>query len=132
MSFVTLKAVDVYEPDPRVSVQPDGRTKLVSAEPAKTLTTVPIELLETDKVSAPLRVGVYEYHTEASIDVFATDGSSVSKLYPELLIVIDPVSPVLTIAAQKLSPGGESGQLRVWDQLREIFPRVDPNEVTRK
>ena len=72
--------VDVYEPDPGVSVQPDGRIKLVSTEPVKTLTTVSIELFETSKVRAPSASGVYEYHTEASIDVFATDGSSVSKL----------------------------------------------------
>jgi hypothetical protein len=80
LSFITLKAFGVIELDPAVSVHPDGRTKLVSVEPVKTLTTVLIELLETDKVSAPLRVGVYEYHTEASIVVFATDGSSVSML----------------------------------------------------
>jgi hypothetical protein len=80
LSFVTLKAVESYELDPAISAQPDGRTKLVSAEPAKTLTTVSIELLETDKERAPLRAGVYEYHTDAWMDAFVTDGSSVSTL----------------------------------------------------
>jgi hypothetical protein len=80
LSFITLKGVDVYETDPGVSAQPDGRTKLVSAEPVKTLRTVSIELFETDKESAPLRAGVYEYHTDAWIDAFVADGSSVSML----------------------------------------------------
>ena len=80
MPFITLKAVDGYELDPAISAQPDGRTKLVSAEPVKTLTTVLIELFETDKEREPLRAGVYEYHTDAWMDAFVADGSSVSML----------------------------------------------------
>jgi hypothetical protein len=78
LSFITLKAADVYKLDPAISVQPDGRTKLVSAVPVKTLTTVSIELFDTSKVRAPLRAGVYEYHTDAWIDASVADGSPVS------------------------------------------------------
>jgi hypothetical protein len=78
VSFITLKGVD--EPDPATSVHPDGRTKLVSAEPVKTLTTVSIELFETVKVRAPSRSGAYEYHTEACVDAAVANGSSVSML----------------------------------------------------
>ena len=80
LSFVTLNAVGGFELDPGISAQPDGRTKLVSAEPVKTLRTVSIELFETDKEREPLRVGVYEYHTDAWMDAFVADGSSVSVL----------------------------------------------------